>query len=107
MKSTNLGAFEEIVLMIVGILGDHAYGVTIIQELEVRTKHRPSIGSLHAALYRLEEKGFVTSTEKGATSVRGGRRKKFYVITNSGKRALVNAHDLRSELINMIPNLTA
>ncbi|MEP5611622.1 MAG: helix-turn-helix transcriptional regulator [Cyclobacteriaceae bacterium] len=105
MKSTNLGAFEEIVLMVIGILGQNAYGVTIIEELEKQTKHRPSVGSLHAALHRLENKGFVESKESGATAERGGRRKRYYKITATGKSTLVKAHELRDVLIKLIPDL--
>ncbi len=105
MKSTDLGAFEEIVLIAIGILGDNAYGVTINEEIEKHTRHRPSVGSLHAALYRLENKGFVESSESGATAQRGGRRKRFYTITMLGKEKLLNAHELRNNMLKLIPNL--
>ncbi len=103
MKSTELGAFEEIVLIVIAILGDNAYGVTIKNEIEKRTRNRPSIGALHGALYRLEKKGFVDSIEKGATSKRGGRRKRFYAINNLGTQKLMNAQRLRNELLSLIP----
>ena len=105
MKSTELGAFEEIVLIVIGILGQNAYGVTIVEEIEKQTKHRPSIGSLHGALHRLEKKGFVKSEESGATAKRGGRRKRFYIITTLGKSKVVKAHELRSDMIKLIPDL--
>jgi len=107
MKSTNLGAFEEIVLLAIGILGKDAYGVRIKEEIEKQTKHRPSVGSLHAALYRLEKKGFVDSNESGATAQRGGRRKRYYIITALGKSKLVKANDLRNVMIKLIPDLGA
>lgn len=106
MKSTKLGAFEEIALLVIGILGDNAYGVTILEEIERQTKHRPSVGALHSALYRLEKKGFVNSYEAGATAQRGGRRKRYYTITPLGKKTLVHAHNLRSMMIKLIPNLS-
>ena len=105
MKSTDLGAFEEIALLTIGILGKDAYGVTIIEEIENQTKHRPSVGSLHAALYRLEKKGFVVSHVSGATSQRGGRRKRYYLISNLGKSKLLKAYELRNGMIKMIPDL--
>ncbi len=107
MKSTELGAFEEIVLLVIGILGQDAYGVTIKDEIEKQTKHRPSVGSLHAALYRLEKKGFVESSESGATAQRGGRRKRYYVITALGKSKLIKANELRNGMIKLIPDLGA
>jgi len=105
MKNWDLGAFEEVVLMVIGILGEEAYGVTIRKELEKHTKKRPSIGALHSALYRLEGKTYVKSFEAGATAARGGRRKRFYEITAAGKEALLKAHSMRMNMLDLIPDL--
>ncbi len=105
MKSTDLGAFEEIALMAIGILGKEAYGVTIKDEIEKQTRRRPSVGALHSALYRLEEKGYVKSFEAGATAERGGRRKRFYEMTAAGKEVLLKAYELRSGMLNLIPGI--
>ena len=91
MKDTNLGAFEELVLLVVGSLTNKAYGVAIKEALEEQTGRAPSIGALNSALYRLEDKGYLTSKEGGATTERGGRRKKFYQLSSSGKKALAAA----------------
>lgn len=88
MKGTSLGEFEEIVLLSVAILGEQAYGVSIREEISQRLKRNPSIGALHAALNRLEEKGFLESKESESTPERGGRRKLYFLITKSGIRAL-------------------
>ncbi|OEK06475.1 PadR family transcriptional regulator [Roseivirga misakiensis] len=106
MKGTYLGEFEEIVLLTIGVLQDDAYGVAIKLEIEARTSRTPSIGALHSALSRLEDKGFIASKEGGATQARGGRRKRFYTITAAGKSTLVKANRLRNELFNLIPNLS-
>ena len=100
-----LGGFEELVLLSVGALGQDAYGVTIKSLLKEKTKKNPSIGALHSALYRLEEKGYLTSNEGGATAARGGRRKKYYQITATGMRVLEEANALRMELARSIPGL--
>lgn len=105
MKETNLGAFEELVLLVVGSLTDKAYGVAIKEALEEQTGNAPSIGALHSALYRLEDKGYLKSTEGGATTERGGRRKKFYQLSASGKKALKAAHELRTAFSSRIPGL--
>lgn len=105
MKNWDLGAFEEVVLMAIGILKEEAYGVTIKEELEKHTKKRPSIGALHSALYRLENKGYVTSYEAGATAERGGRRKRFYEITASGKEVLMKIHQMRTGMLDLIPGI--
>lgn len=100
-----LGAFEELVLLAVGALGDQAYGVAIKDLLHEKGQKKPSIGALHSALYRLENKGFVKSWVGGATSERGGRRKKYYLLTPYGQKALKEAHHLRMELARNIPGL--
>lgn len=100
-----LGAFEELVLLAVGALKDEAYGVSIKEILTQKTGKKPSIGALHSALYRLEEKGYLSSTEGGATAERGGRRKKFYQITSTGQKILIEANELRMEFAKQIPGL--
>ena len=103
MKDTNLGAFEELVLLAVGSLTANAYGVAIKEALEEQTGRPPSIGALHSALYRLEDKGYLKSKEGGATTERGGRRKKFYQLSASGKKALEQAHELRMAFSSRVP----
>ncbi len=105
MKGTNLGEFEELVLLTVGILGEEAYGISIKDDLKSRTGRKPSIGALHSALSRLEDKGFVTSMMEDATPERRGRRKRFYLLTASGKNVLRSIYDQRTEMIRLIPNL--
>jgi len=105
MKGTNLGEFEELVLLTIGALGDDAYGVAIKEFISKKTNRKPSIGALHSALNRLEKKGFLNIKIGEATKVRGGRRKKYYNITIAGKEALSVINSLRSELFQMIPNL--
>ncbi|MEO9482250.1 MAG: helix-turn-helix transcriptional regulator [Ekhidna sp.] len=105
MKHTQLGEFEELVLLVVGSLHDNAYSISIKAELKEKTKRNPSIGALHSALGRLEKKGFIVSHEGGATSERGGRRKRFYQITAFGRKALDQSYELRSSLYHTIPKI--
>lgn len=100
-----LGAFEELVLLAVGALDKEAYGVSIKELLHEKTGKKPSIGALHSALYRLEDKGYLKSWEGGATTERGGRRKKFYILTAYGQRALEEHHALRMDLGRNISGL--
>ncbi len=100
-----LGAFEELVLLAVGSLGEDAYGVSVKELLKEKTGKSPSIGALHSALYRLEDKGCLKSNEGGATSERGGRRKKFYTLTAAGRNALEEANKLRLEFSKNIKGL--
>jgi len=93
-----IGEFEELVLLTMATLGDQAYGVAIKEDIESRVKRSVSIGSLHSTLTRLEEKGFINSKLGEPTAERGGRRKRFFRLTHSGKAALTNIKSLRDEL---------
>ncbi len=105
MKSTQLGEFEELVLLVVGSLNDEAYSLSIQKTLKEHTGRNPSIGALHSALNRLTKKGFVDSYEGGATKSRGGRRKRFYSLTAFGRKALDHSFELRSGLYPAHPKL--
>lgn len=87
-KSERPGAFEEVVLLAVARLDDEGYGVTILREIEERTKTQPALGAIYATLERLETRGWVTSYQGEATAVRGGRARRHYRLTAVGVRAL-------------------
>lgn len=106
MHRTHLGEFEELVLLIVGALQSEAYSMAIREQLSKNSDRKPSIGALHAALNRLEDKGFITSHEGGATAARGGRRKRYYEITNAGKEVLKTSYELRTHWYKLIPGLS-
>ena len=105
MKGYNLGEFEELVLLSVGALGNDAYGVAVKDFIEENTRRKVSIGALHASLSRLVDKGYLEAQFGEATRIRGGRRKKYYVLTISGREALKAINDLRSNLYQMLPNV--
>ena len=100
---TNLGEFEEIVLLLVAAQHGEAYGLSITTTIETDLKRPVTLSSVHTALYRLEEKGFVESAYGGTSKHRGGRRKRLFSITTLGKAALRQARDARDLLWNMIP----
>ena len=104
MKGTFLGEFQEVVLLAVVLLDGNAYGVSLQQEINTRLNRNVSRGALHAALKRLEKKGYLRSHFGEATAVRGGRRKKYYTISESGRAAVSNARDIRDGLWNAILN---
>jgi PadR family transcriptional regulator, regulatory protein PadR len=104
MKGTNLGEFEELVLLTIAALVNDAYSVGICDELEKYTGRTVKLGVVHSVLNRLEEKGFVKSRLGEATNVRGGKRKRYYAVTNAGKASLIRAKDLRDQLWNIIPD---
>src|SRR5215472_13666481 len=81
-----LGEFELMVVLALIRLGDDAYGVPIAREIEQRSGREVALGSVYAALERLEEKGLVTSTLGDPTAERGGRAKRYFRITSQGLR---------------------
>lgn len=106
MKGTNLGEFEELVLLTVAALMTEAYSVSICDEMEKYTGRSVKLGVVHAVLNRLEENGLVKSRLGEATKMRGGKRKRFYTITVPGKTALVRAKEMRDQLWDRVPDLT-
>lgn len=104
MGKHHLGEFEEVVMLTVAILHDEAYGVSIIEEIENRLKRSVSMGSLQTVLKRLEDKGYLASELGEATSVRGGKRKRFFTVTNLGKDILKATKDQRMSLWSAIPD---
>ena len=107
MKETRLGEFEEVILLLVGILGEEAYAFKITVEFRAQTGRTLSIGSVHATLSRLEAKGFLNSKMGKATAERGGRRKRIYTITAYGRKALATARDFRVSLWQQYPGFAA
>lgn len=103
MKDQSLGGFEELVLLMVAALHDEAYGVSILENLEEKMEKKFNISAIHVVLKRMEDKGYVRSQFGGITDNRGGRRKKFYVITALGKRVLDNQYALRVSIYKQIP----
>lgn len=106
MKDHSLGEFEELVLLMVAALHDEAYGVAILENLEEKLEKKVNISAIHVALKRMEDKGFLKSRFGGVTTDRGGRRKKFYVLTALGKRVLDHQYDLRTSIYKLIPKVS-
>lgn len=103
MKETRLGEFEEVILLLVGILGEDAYAFKIAEEFKSQTGRPVSIGAAHSTLDRLENKGFLKSEMGRATAERGGRRKRIFTITALGKRVLKEAKDFKVALWAQYP----
>src|SRR3982750_3431766 len=98
MKGSYIGELEELVLLTVGVLYPEAYGVAVMDEIEKEAGRSLNISAVHAVLTRLEEKGFLKSRMSDPTEERGGRRKRIFLLTASGKRALEESNEMRSHL---------
>jgi DNA-binding PadR family transcriptional regulator len=105
MAKEFLGEFEELVLTVVGILQEDAYGNAIVNEIKQRVGRDTNLSAVHVTLYRLEDKGMIKSKMGGATNARGGRRKRIFTITNAGMSMLKSMKEARMELWSLVPQL--
>lgn len=99
-----LGEFEELILTIVGIIGEEAYGNAIVNLIKKELDRDVSLSAVHVTLYRLEDKGLVKSTFGGATATRGGRRKRFFQMTNTGLGYIREMQSQRTKLWKLLPD---
>lgn len=104
-KRDFLGEMELMVLLAVVRLGEEAYGVPISKELLTLAGREVALGSIYAALDRLQEKGFVTSSLGDPTPERGGRAKRYFRVTPTGVRALKTTRTALMNLWSGIPVL--
>jgi DNA-binding PadR family transcriptional regulator len=102
-KRDQLGGFELMVILALVRLGDNAYGDPISEELEKRAGRDVAIGSVYAALERLEDKGFVTSELGEATPERGGRAKRYFKVTARGLKEIRETQRAVMELWQGLP----
>jgi len=108
MIETRLGDFEEVIMLLVGILGEQdAYPFRLAHEFEKQTDREVSIGAVHSTLDRLETKGFLRSEIKNATSSRGDRRKRIFTITALGKRVIHESMEFKVSLWKQHPAFAA
>lgn len=99
-----LGEFELMLLLAVAHLGDEAYGVPISRELEKQRGRDVSVGSVYAALERLETKGLVVSSLGDPTPERGGKAKRYFRITKQGLRQVRETRRVLTRMWQTIPD---
>ncbi|HZP74848.1 MAG TPA: PadR family transcriptional regulator [Pseudolabrys sp.] len=87
-----LTALDQKIMLAIVNLHPNAYGVSIQDHIRERTREKPpSIGSLYAALGRLEDRGFIKPRDGEATPERGGRAKVYFSLTPKGQAALLQS----------------
>ena len=84
-RGVNIGEFEELVLLVVGMLHDNAYGVEVRNTVIQETGRKVNISAVHEVLKRLEKKGLLR--------------------TEVGKAALDHSRELRNNLYGRIPEV--
>jgi len=97
-RGASLGEFEQLILLALLRLHDNAYGATIHQEVQKRTRRPISISAVYTTLDRLTEKGLVESQVGDPTPRRGGRRKKFFRLMPEGAEALSQSYHVFREM---------
>jgi PadR family transcriptional regulator, regulatory protein PadR len=105
MSREALGSYELMVLLAVLRVGRDAYGVTVAHELEQTGGRHVLIGSVYAALDRLEKKGLIVSSIGEPTAERGGRAKKYFKVTAKGVRETREACRTFTRLLRGVPTL--
>jgi PadR family transcriptional regulator PadR len=105
MNKEYLGELEELILTMVALLREEAYGAMIAQAIQERLQREANLSGIHVTLYRLEDKGFIKSAYGGSTNERGGRRKRIYAVTNAGYSILKTMQESRVGLWRLIPEL--
>lgn len=89
---SNLGEFEQLVLLAILQLEGEAYGPSISTLLERALAREVSRGALYSSLARLEQKGFLQWVVEATSSERGGSRNRSFSVTEQGLEALREAH---------------
>jgi DNA-binding PadR family transcriptional regulator len=79
--------------------------VQIAREIEAVSGRRVLLGAAYAALERLERYGLVTSRLGSATPERGGRAKRYFVVTARGVRAARDTQEALVALWRDVPQL--
>ena len=86
-----LGELEQVVMLAILRVGEDAYGVPILAEIERETGRDLALATVYKPLSRLEEKGLVSARVGEPTPLRGGRRKRYFAVTAQGRRALAQS----------------
>jgi PadR family transcriptional regulator PadR len=99
-----LGEFELMLLLTILGLEDDAYGVPLSRELSRLRGRDVSIGSVYAALDRLELKGLIASSLGESSPERGGRAKRYFRVTEEGIRSVSETRRILTTLWKVLPS---
>lgn len=78
------GELEQMILLAILRLGDTAFALDVIHELEREAGRTVSRGALYKTLDRMESKGFVAWTQEAAGPDRGGHPRRLFSVTDEG-----------------------
>lgn len=94
---------EELLLLSIWKLKENAYGVTVRRHVSETTVKYWSIGAIYDVLDRLNRKGLVTMVIGEPSKTRGGKKKRFYRITETGYKALEDVRNLQKKTWAELP----
>lgn len=89
---------EELILLAIWRLGEEAYCVPILDQVQNVSQKRWTLGSIYITLHRLEKRHYVESKLGTPTAERGGKSKRFYTVTASGVEALRATHSVEKAM---------
>jgi len=87
-EPTDLGELEQLLLWAIQRFDGDAYGPRILEELDERVDRRLPPSALYGTLDRLESKGMIRSRLGDAGPERGGRPKRYVIVTAKGRASL-------------------
>jgi PadR family transcriptional regulator, regulatory protein PadR len=102
-EHTYLGEFELMILLTIIRLGDEVYGVPLARELSTIRGGDVAVGSVYAALDRLELKGLIASNLGDPSPERGGRAKRYFRVTEQGLKSVRETRRILSKLWKSFP----
>lgn len=98
MGQTFISELEELVLLSTAVLHPNSYAYGIASEIKEQTGKSLSLASVHTVLYRLENAGLLKSEMGGQSEKRGGRSKRLFSLTQSGKKAVEEIQSVRQAM---------
>jgi PadR family transcriptional regulator PadR len=104
-RRDHLGSFELMVLLALLRLRDEAYGLPILVEIQARIGRDVALGSVYAALGRLQSKGLVSSRLGEPTAERGGKAKRFFRVTATGNHEVLGMRRALDSLCEGLPEI--
>ncbi|MCP4726519.1 MAG: PadR family transcriptional regulator [bacterium] len=100
-----LPKIEEILLLAIWKLGDNAYGITVIEQVEKDTDTTWLSGSIYGALNRLKKNGYIITSKTEQSPEQRGRPRIYYTLTQSGMDKLISAQKVTKDVWQGVPDL--
>lgn len=94
----DLTQLEEIVMIAIWSLKDEANGVSIKKMVNEMSGKNYFYNVVYTTFEQLVRKGFVTKYYGEPTAVRGGKRKVFFKMTDTGLQALERAYERQNRI---------